>query len=157
MTDFTLTLSLENEAQTQRRAEQLGANLLAGDVLLLSGDVGAGKSFFARALIRSVLQAPEDIPSPTFTLVQCYDTQQGALWHADLYRLGSTLEVEELGLIDAFEMAICLIEWPDRLGKLLPANGLSLTLSPAKDETARVLDATWQDLKWNERLAPWTE
>ena len=76
------------------------------------------KSHFARALIQSRLAAIgrfEDVPSPTFTLVQCYDLGSVDLWHADLYRLTSPSECDELGLVDAFESAICLVEWPDRL------------------------------------------
>lgn len=94
--------------------------LLPGDVVLLEGAVGAGKTHLARALIHAVLLQDEDVPSPTFTLVQTYDTRNGTLWHSDLYRLSSTFEIEELGLIDAFADAICLIEWPDRLGELTP-------------------------------------
>ncbi|ASM73988.1 MULTISPECIES: tRNA (adenosine(37)-N6)-threonylcarbamoyltransferase complex ATPase subunit type 1 TsaE [Roseobacteraceae] len=131
----------------------LGVRLLPGDVILLDGPVGAGKTHLARALIRAILLSDEDVPSPTFTLVQTYDTQNGALWHSDLYRLTSTFEVEELGLIDAFEDAICLIEWPDRLGELTPESALHLTLAPAPDEGARVVHATWSDPKWRDRLA----
>lgn len=155
MIKHTLSRQLSDEAQTRRHATQLATKLSLGDSVLLSGDVGAGKSFFARALIREILLTPEDIPSPTFTLVQSYETVRGPLWHADLYRLTNTSEIEELGLLDAFDDAICLIEWPDRLADLVPVNGLSLTLSSAKDAGARLLEASWQDSKWNERLRPW--
>jgi len=78
---------------------------------------------------------PEDVPSPTFTLVQIYDTSAGEIWHADLYRLSSPEEAEELGLRDAFETAICLIEWPDRLGSISPTAGaLTLVFSTLNEE-----------------------
>ncbi|MGJ8546157.1 MAG: tRNA (adenosine(37)-N6)-threonylcarbamoyltransferase complex ATPase subunit type 1 TsaE [Sulfitobacter sp.] len=151
--DFPLTL--QSEAATQAHAEALAARLSPGDCILLTGDVGAGKSFFVRALIRALLLQPEDIPSPTFTLVQSYDTRAGALWHADLYRLSGIQDIEELGLLDAFDEAICLIEWPDRLGDFAPKNALSLRLEPAKEEDARRLTVQWQDPKWTEKLIPW--
>lgn len=127
MTAPTLDFDLPTEAATAAFAGQIGANLMPGDTILLSGPVGAGKSFFCRALIRSRTGTTEDIPSPTFTLVQTYPHQDGDIWHCDLYRLTDADEVIELGLDEAFENAICLIEWPDRLGSLCPANALHLT------------------------------
>jgi len=122
-----VTLSMKSAEQTARLAEQIGATLGPGDCLLLSGPVGAGKTHFARHLIWSLLREPEDVPSPTFTLVQTYDTPHGEVWHADLYRLSALDEVEELGLAEAMETAICLIEWPEVLGPLTPPGALSLT------------------------------
>jgi len=106
----------------------LAPQLNAGDVILLEGSIGAGKSFFARALILSLLTTPEDIPSPTFTLVQTYDAPKFDIWHCDLYRLTTPYEVQELGLEDAFEAALCLVEWPDRLGDLTPEDALVISL-----------------------------
>ena len=114
MASHALDLTLHDADQTARLAVTLGRALTAGDVVLLTGDVGAGKTHFARALIQSLLAVPEDVPSPTFTLVQTYDAPAAAIWHADLYRLTSVYEIEELGLTDAFSDAICLVEWPDR-------------------------------------------
>jgi tRNA threonylcarbamoyladenosine biosynthesis protein TsaE len=117
------------------QTEQLGIRfadiLRPGDVVLLHGQIGAGKTHFVRSIIQSRLKSVgqlEDVPSPTFTLVQVYDVASEEIWHADLYRLTSPSEVEELGLIDAFETAICLIEWPDRLGDLAPETALHIRL-----------------------------
>jgi len=136
---------------TARAGAVLGGALCPGDVILLEGPVGAGKTHFARALIQSILHEIEDVPSPTFTLVQTYDTVNGPLWHTDLYRVTSDTEIDELGLADAFETAICLVEWPDRLGPLAPAQALTLTLSDAGNGRAARLD--WTDPRWPARLA----
>ncbi|MCI2400030.1 tRNA (adenosine(37)-N6)-threonylcarbamoyltransferase complex ATPase subunit type 1 TsaE [Aliiroseovarius subalbicans] len=126
-------------------ARALAPTLQAGDVVLLSGAIGAGKTHFARSLIQARLTAAgrfEDVPSPTFTLVQTYDDGVGELWHADLYRLTHPDEVEELGLIDAFETAICLVEWPDRLGDLIPRTALTLELNATETPGERIIVAT---------------
>ncbi|MEH6674218.1 MAG: tRNA (adenosine(37)-N6)-threonylcarbamoyltransferase complex ATPase subunit type 1 TsaE [Sulfitobacter sp.] len=154
MASHALDLTLQDADQTARLAVTLGRVLTAGDVVLLTGDVGAGKTHFARALIQSLLDVPEDVPSPTFTLVQTYDTRDAAIWHADLYRLTSVYEIEELGLTDAFSDAICLVEWPDRLGDVRPEDALDLTLTVTGDDTRR-LSATWNDDKWHEKLGAW--
>lgn len=145
MTATTLTLASPDD--TCALAMALGARLRAGDVLLLSGEIGAGKTHFARCLIQSRLDAPEDVPSPTFTLVQVYDTANTEIWHADLYRLSSPDDCIELGLTDAFETAICLVEWPDRLEDLTPAKALHLTLADRGGD-ARQLTAQWTDPRW---------
>ena len=152
-----LTLHLSSPDQTAKVAEQLAHRLKPGDVILLSGPVGAGKSHFSRHLIQSILLEPEDVPSPTFTLVQTYETQRGELWHSDLYRIGSTAEIEELGLAEAFEDAICLVEWPDRLGALAPEDAVTLELSHGADEQSRVLTVFWTDTKWADRTSQWAE
>ena len=148
-----LTLHAATPEQTSGIARSLGAILQPGDVILLEGDVGAGKTHFARSLIQSLLRHPEDVPSPTFTLVQTYDAVPAEIWHADLYRLTSVREIDELGLTEAFDVAICLVEWPDRLGPLGPAHALTLALRPGDGENARVITAHWTDAKWNDRLA----
>ncbi len=149
MASHALDLTLHDADQTARLAVTLGRALTAGDIVLLTGDVGAGKTHFARALIQSLLAVPEDVPSPTFTLVQTYDTPRGEVWHSDLYRLSSPDEVIELGLTEAFEDAICLVEWPDRLGDLLPEGALRIALSPEGDDIRRITltgPARWQSL-----------
>ncbi len=149
------TCSFHSAEETAQSAARLGAVLVPGDVILLTGDVGAGKTHFARALIQSLLGEPEDVPSPTFTLVQTYDTSKGEIWHADLYRLTSTAEIEELGLSDAFESAICLIEWPDRLGDLRPEGALDLTLAQGGQQDARQLTCRWDGDSWDARVKAW--
>lgn len=122
------TLDLPSEADTAALGLRLAKVARAGDVILLDGPIGAGKSHLARAFIRARLGQAEEVPSPTFTLVQVYDGPGGEIWHADLYRLTHPDEVWELGLDDAFTRAICLVEWPDRLGGHLPQGALRLRL-----------------------------
>lgn len=109
-------------------AGQLAEIAQAGDVLLLDGDLGAGKSFFSRSFINHLaekqLGEKIEVPSPTFTLVQTYDQLKPPIWHFDLYRLSSPDEAYELGLDDAVKTSICLIEWPSRLEGDLPENCL---------------------------------
>ena len=136
-----IDLRLEDEAATRALAARLAAVLRAGDTVLLEGPIGAGKSVFARAVIHA-LQAtageqPEDVPSPTFTLVQSYMAGPLEIWHADLYRLSHPDEVAELGLDEAFDRALCMVEWPDRLGDLAPKDALRLTFSPGDGEDLR--------------------
>ncbi|MFQ5622627.1 MAG: tRNA (adenosine(37)-N6)-threonylcarbamoyltransferase complex ATPase subunit type 1 TsaE [Paracoccaceae bacterium] len=124
-------------------ARAIGRVLRGGDAVLLSGPVGSGKSHFARALIQDRLAAigrAEDVPSPSFTLVQTYDLGDATLWHADLYRLRGEDDAAELGLEDAFDTAICLVEWPDRLGALAPSRRIdvALSFSGLSDETRTV-------------------
>ncbi|KAE9630839.1 tRNA (adenosine(37)-N6)-threonylcarbamoyltransferase complex ATPase subunit type 1 TsaE [Parasedimentitalea maritima] len=144
-----VTCTLSSPEKTANLATLIATALRPGDCILLEGPIGAGKTHFARHLIQSLLHVPEDVPSPTFTLVQTYDVPSGELWHADLYRLTSLDEIEELGLIEAFETAICLVEWPDRLAELSPSNALHLRLELDLDDAdTRKLTFTWSDAKW---------
>lgn len=148
-------IRLSNEAATIEVAAELGKHLSPGDTVLLSGEIGAGKTAFARALIQSRMRAYgtiEDVPSPTFTIVQPYSVGDAEIWHADLYRLGDSSEIAELGLDMAIETAICLIEWPDRLGELLPIAALSVCLSTTGDMDQRILSFSWSDPKWPNKL-----
>ncbi len=145
----TADIVFSSPIETAACAQTIGARLGAGDVILLSGDVGAGKTHFARSLIQSRLSAPEDVPSPTFTLVQVYDADEIEIWHSDLYRLSGPDQVFELGLADAFEQAVCLVEWPDRLGDLAPQNALSVSLSHGDEEDVRSAQFQWTDPKWD--------
>lgn len=129
-------LSLPDPDATAALARAIAPGLQAGDTVALTGGLGAGKSHFARALIAArlaTLGRREDIPSPSYTLVQIYDLGAVELWHADLYRLGGPDETAELGLDAAFETAICLVEWADRLGPALPRRRLDLALGFVPD------------------------
>lgn len=138
---------LPDEAATLRFASAMAALLHPGDTILLQGPIGAGKSAFARGVIRARLGRMEDVPSPTFTLVQTYEAPDGDIWHCDLYRLTNPDEVLELGLQDAFQTAICLIEWPDRLGRDAPQDALTLTFAARADDhlVTFTAPAQWQD------------
>jgi tRNA threonylcarbamoyladenosine biosynthesis protein TsaE len=129
----SLSLWLETGEDTDSLGRSLAPLLGAGDCVLLEGPIGAGKSHLARALIQARLGRREEVPSPTFTLVQTYDAAGIEIWHADLYRLSHPDEVLELGLDDALQTGICLIEWPDRLGRYLPEDALRIALSSEGD------------------------
>lgn len=138
---ITCDLHLPDELTNTALATRMAPLLQIGDCILLEGEIGAGKTAFARALIRARLGRQEDVPSPTFTLVQTYDDPAGDIWHCDLYRLTHPDEALELGLVEAFDTAICLIEWPDRLGSNQPGNAARLLFSAEKDDyhvTAKV-------------------
>ncbi|MDP9196680.1 MAG: tRNA (adenosine(37)-N6)-threonylcarbamoyltransferase complex ATPase subunit type 1 TsaE [Pseudomonadota bacterium] len=120
------------------------------DVIVLRGDLGMGKTTLARALIRQLVDLETDVPSPTFTLVQTYDTPSGPLWHFDLYRLSSPHEVEELGWEEALSAAITLVEWPERLGPLLPRDRLDIRLSMRGEGRQAGLEGHGS---WAERLS----
>ena len=127
-------VSFGSEEETAAFAARLAARLGPGDTVLLSGEIGAGKSALARALIRARLGDPvAEVPSPTFTLVQTYRAPDVEIWHADLYRLGDADEVRELGLEAAFDTAICLVEWPDRLNGLTPPEALLIRMAAGPD------------------------
>jgi tRNA threonylcarbamoyl adenosine modification protein YjeE len=121
------TVDLGDEKATAALAARLAALARPGDLIALSGDLGAGKTSFARAFI-GARGGGESVPSPTFTLVQTYDLPGGAVWHFDLYRLRVAEEAWELGIEDAFESGISLIEWPEWLGALLPGRRLVVAL-----------------------------
>ncbi|MFV2035743.1 MAG: tRNA (adenosine(37)-N6)-threonylcarbamoyltransferase complex ATPase subunit type 1 TsaE [Halocynthiibacter sp.] len=151
MTICTKPLPMSSPEITAQLATDLAPMLRAGDAVLLDGPVGAGKSHFARALVLARLAEPEDVPSPTFTLVQSYGGGAAGgpeIWHCDLYRLNRPDEVLELGLDDAFESAICLIEWPERLGDLTPKGALSIKFELTKSPQERLLTLSANTARW---------
>jgi tRNA threonylcarbamoyladenosine biosynthesis protein TsaE len=126
----TFYLSLPDEAATERLGAALAGRLRAGDVVALEGGLGAGKTTLARAILRAAADdAALVVPSPTFTLVEVYDTAKGVFWHFDLYRLEEAQQVFELGWEEARADGIVLVEWAERLGTLLPEERLTVTLA----------------------------
>jgi tRNA threonylcarbamoyl adenosine modification protein YjeE len=122
-----LTFDLADERATQRLAAEIAALLAPGDLVALSGDLGSGKTTFARALIRHFAgDAALEVPSPTFTLMQTYDLPLFPIVHVDLYRVNDPEELVEMGFADLAEDAIVLVEWPDRASSLLPAERIDI-------------------------------
>ncbi|HTW53646.1 MAG TPA: tRNA (adenosine(37)-N6)-threonylcarbamoyltransferase complex ATPase subunit type 1 TsaE [Stellaceae bacterium] len=144
-------IDLPDENATAALAACLAALARRGDAIALKGELGAGKTSFARAFIRA-RGGDEAVPSPTFTLVQCYDLPGGAVWHFDLYRLRVPEEAWELGIEEAFADGIALIEWPERLGPLLPAEHLLVALDFAAKAGARRATLSGNGA-WTPRLA----
>ncbi len=146
-----LSLVLPDEAATEALGRRLANAARPGDVIALEGPLGAGKTTLARAFIRHLTGPTEDVPSPTFTLVQTYASQRGPIWHFDLFRLSHPDEAMELGIEDAFAEGIALIEWPERLGPRLPARRLDLRLATESEGDTRL--ATLDGAAWQDRLA----
>lgn len=148
MAQRVLTLSLPDEAATAALGARLAGIARPGDVIALHGDLGAGKTTLARALIRQLAGAETEAPSPTFTLAQTYETPGLAIWHFDLYRLENPGEARELGLEEAVD-GLTLIEWPERLGHDLPGTRLEVRLSfEGTGRIARLVDFC----DWSTRL-----
>ena len=137
--------------ETEELASALKENLQNGDIILLKGEIGAGKSLFARSLIQSTMDQVEEVPSPTFTIVQTYETKLGSIWHADLYRLTDQSEIFELGLIDAFVSEIVIVEWPERLGHLEPQDALTVEIIILENDKREVIFSTNSPM-WKVRL-----
>jgi len=154
---FTLTSHSPNE--TTVLAAKLAPLLVKGDVLLLGGEVGAGKTDLARKIIQNRMElygAIEDVPSPTFTLVQTYELGAIEYIHADLYRISHPDEVYEIGLERGFDHAVCFIEWPDRLGSVTPVNALNINISII-DDNIRHFKFSWTHPRWSDRLGVFDE
>lgn len=147
-----MIVDLPDEAATARLGAALAEAARPGDVIALRGDLGTGKTALARAFVRRLTTPDEEVPSPTFTLVQTYETDSVVVWHFDLYRLRDPHETIELGIEEAFADGIALVEWPDRLGRLLPPGRLDVTLLPGGRPTARRAELVGHGA-WAERIA----
>ena len=147
---FVFTLDL---AGLNSLARSLHECLASPATIALWGDLGAGKTTFARLLIHTFMGEKIEVPSPTFTLVQVYEAPQTEIWHCDLYRLDNPHECFELGLEDAFHHALCLIEWPQRLGTLLPRNRLDIAFKIINDSLREITIAMPQPAEKYSRLA----
>jgi tRNA threonylcarbamoyladenosine biosynthesis protein TsaE len=139
------SLHLADDAATAAFGARLAAVLKPGDLILLYGDLGAGKTALARAVIRTLVGDPRlDVPSPSFALVQPYEAAGKPVLHADLYRLSSEAEIDELGLFDRDD-AVVLVEWPARAPSLAETADVAITLSVPKGGAGRDLDIAFRD------------
>ena len=130
-------------------AELLGS----GDSLLLFGDIGSGKTFFSRGVIQRMMVNQnvrvEEVPSPTYTIVQAYDSLSPPVWHLDLYRLSNPDEIIQLGLEEVLDMGILLIEWPNKMGSYIPTRNISLTFESGKrNYTCRTISIEFNGSGW---------
>jgi tRNA threonylcarbamoyladenosine biosynthesis protein TsaE len=144
------TVTVADEAATGALARAIAALAQPCDVITLSGTLGAGKTSFARSFI-AASGGGEEVPSPTFTLLQVYETPGAAIYHFDLYRLENAEDAFEVGIEDAFADGISLIEWPDRLGRYLPRERLDVTIFQGAHETERRFEFA-ASVNWAQRL-----
>lgn len=149
------TLPLASEQDTANIGAKLAEFAQTGDVICLRGALGAGKTTFARGFIQHISRTSEEIVSPTFTLVQTYESERGSIWHFDLYRIDDPNDVVELGLEDALAEGITLIEWPERLGPHAPPAPLEIEITSSADGTARQIRLSGKE-KWHDRLKDFT-
>lgn len=149
MTKYFKRIDLKTEAETLALGAGLAPNFRRGDVIALRGGLGVGKTALSRGIIRALTGEPE-IPSPTYTLVQTYIAKNFDIWHFDLYRLDKEADIWELGIEDAVEDGLCLIEWPDRIENLLSGDELSINLS--FEGEGRVAELSGSSA-WEARLA----
>ena len=132
-----LNFDLANEEATKALATRIARATRTGDVIVLCGDLGTGKSTFARAFIRTRSNSFEEVPSPTFTMLQTYEASDTIIYHFDLYRIEREEDMFELGVDEAFADGISLIEWGGRLGPLLPTDRLEIHLFVGETENSR--------------------
>ena len=147
---FRREMLLAGQAETEALGARIAAGLRVGDTITLEGDLGAGKTVLARAILRS-LGVAEDVPSPTFTLVQTYETPTLVVRHYDLYRIENASELDELGLEDALDEGAALIEWPDRAASRIASDALSITLETVSEAARNV--RIFGPAKWSAFLA----
>ena len=124
---MSFEIACSNVSETQKLAKKIAEIAKKGDAFLLFGTLGAGKSVFARAFVQSLTKAKE-VPSPTFTLVQTYEASEFEIYHFDLYRLKSAEEIWELNMEEALYQAVCLIEWPEKMGGYIPRDAFRISV-----------------------------
>lgn len=146
-----IVIDLPDETATAALAARIAAVAAPADIIALKGDLGSGKTVFARGFI-GACGNQDEVPSPTFTLVQVYDAGPTVIWHFDLYRIRAPEEAWELGIEEAFITGISLIEWPERLGRLLPDRRLELSFTFGDGPGARRV-AMDPGKEWEARLA----
>lgn len=150
MTGLEADFLLKNEAATEAFGARIAGGLAPGDAVLLSGDLGAGKTVLARAILRA-RGVVENVPSPTFTLVQAYETAGLVVRHFDLYRIENPRDLDELGLDEALDEGAILVEWPERAPSRLPVDSLKITLK-SQGEAARAAHVSAPE-RWRKFLS----
>lgn len=150
-----MEFALLSSDQTAALARTIAALSETGDVILLTGELGAGKTFFARAFINAFLRGEHEVTSPTYTIMQCYEGTTGHVWHADLYRLDEGADIHQLGFDEALETGVVLVEWPERVdSKVWPKNHLTIQLKFADNdnEGERIAHLSASGEEWEEKL-----
>jgi len=133
-----MALKIKNKQDTKKLSKKISDILSVGDVLTLRGELGVGKTALARDVINNLSKSNTDVTSPTFNLLQIYDTSKGEVHHFDLYRVKNIEEIYELGIEDSFANAITIIEWPELAENILPNNIIDIELSYGNSEEERV-------------------
>ena len=152
----SIMIELADEAASEALASSLAMLMRRGDLVRIEGDLGAGKTTMARAMLRVLADDPElEVPSPTFTLVQIYDLRTVRAIHVDLYRIDEPSGLDELGLEDELQTGVMIVEWPDKAGDRLPMTGLTIQLE--ENDTGRLAVLTPLDEDWQERLQRYRE
>lgn len=134
-----MQVAISSLGDTEKLAKKIASLLKAGDVIELIGDLGAGKTTFAKFLIRHLVGEDTEVTSPTFNIVQLYDARGFTIWHFDLYRLKSPHELFEIGLDEALDLGVSLIEWPEIASYMLPKERLVIKLFSGKNDERVVL------------------
>ena len=156
-----MTLSININLKSEKDTLKFGSNLAkiarCGDIFALSGDLGTGKTVVARGFIKQIIGNDTNVASPTFNLVNTYESNKGTIWHFDLYRLENSNEIEELGLDEAISEGICIIEWPEKATNEIPKNRLCIFLKEGEQTGVRSVQITshgsWKDriVKFNKK------
>lgn len=129
---------VKTENETKQVAKIIAPLLQSGDVVALQGTLGVGKTTFTRALVQYLTHEKTDVPSPTFTLLQTYETPDFTLYHFDFYRLKSPQEAYEVGIEDAFEQGVSVIEWPEKIGRLMPKRHKTISFEIMNDGSRKI-------------------
>ncbi len=146
-----LRLLLNSEEETYKFGIFLAKKVTSGDIITLSGGLGSGKTVLARGLIQAYIDANEYVPSPTFNLVNIYETEMLTIWHFDLYRLKKPVEVEQLGLDEALADGLSLIEWPEKALEYIPKYALNIKFNMLINKNKRQIELIGNTL-WINRL-----
>ena len=150
------TFRLSNLSDTQKLAESFSSLLQVGDIVALYGTLGVGKTAFTRFMVQYLCGKDEEVPSPTFTLLQTYEAENFDIFHFDLYRLKKPEEVFELGIEDAFYEGVSMIAWPEKMGNILPLDKI-LKIEISVENEIHIFKFSSNNKKWKERLEKWNE